>query len=265
MKKLIMLFTALACLIARSETNVFPVLTVGGEVYQNAKLVSHTETNALFFHDGGAVRIAFSNLPVAIQKEYGYDAQKIAEMQRDAEAEQVRKRSNAVAVSAASAETWLKQHPETQEPQSPPDRIKFEYDKFEETTTYTTAFPIQINPQLKLKAYIIHKTGKALPYCWFHFISVSDDWKYLKYRDFVILYDDDRKSLSDVDHDGDVLGSGSVIEQMQIGFTLDEFRKIANAIRVEMKLGFTKMTLNYAARNDWRLLLDKYKAPEPDK
>src|SRR6185437_2829676 len=77
MRKLFTAFVLFAGLTVHADTNVFPILVAGGETYQNAKIVSHTLTNVLVFHDGGAARIAFTNLAEEIQKQYGYDPEKI--------------------------------------------------------------------------------------------------------------------------------------------------------------------------------------------
>ncbi len=72
--KVFLLTISLSCLSAGADTNFFPSLTVGTETYKNAKITSVTPSYVVVSHDEGALRIGFTNLPLFIQQQYGYDA-----------------------------------------------------------------------------------------------------------------------------------------------------------------------------------------------
>jgi len=249
MRKLFTAIVLFAGLSVYADTNVFPVLVAGGETYQNAKVVSHTLTNVLIFHDGGAARIAFTNLPEAIQKQYGYDPKQIIAPPK---------------ITNSIVSTSVTNKP----PEAANDlriqglerlfnsRISSKYDKFDDTSEFCVRTPLKYGSEMEISAYAIIIGNR--PLFKLHIVNESDEWEYLKFSHFVIIYDGKRKDLGDLDDDGSVMPSGNVLEQMIADFSLQEFREISFAKSVEAKLGITHLTFDYASRNDWRILVNHF-------
>jgi len=59
---------------ALAQTNYFNVLnTLDGQSFTNATITSVTPAYAIVMYDGGGTRVALTNLPSRIQKQYHYD------------------------------------------------------------------------------------------------------------------------------------------------------------------------------------------------
>jgi len=54
------------------------IRTNDGTIYKGAKITSHTPADVTIVHQSGVAHVAFSNLPVNVQKQFGYDAEKAA-------------------------------------------------------------------------------------------------------------------------------------------------------------------------------------------
>ena len=79
---------------ARSQSNFFPVLHIGTNTFSNATLKKATPFDCLITSDSGWNKIAFSNLPPDIQKQFGYDPVQAA---RELDVEKERERARRVA------------------------------------------------------------------------------------------------------------------------------------------------------------------------
>lgn len=123
--------------------------------------------------------------------------------------------------------------------------ITVEYDKVDDYTTVKVR-EFRLQGGLKLEAYFVSE-GKRVhtpDEVTLHFISNSDDWKYLTYNSLRFLLDDSlRIDLGDQEHRGDV-GSGYVLEQFFPMLTIDDFLRLVGASRVEGRLGATNFTLS---------------------
>ena len=88
-----------------------------------------------------------------------------------------------------------------------------------------------------------------------HFISHSDDWRFLKYSEFIINYDGIKKDFGELKVDGEVLASARVLEQMMAHLDYDEFHQMSFARNVRLNLG-TQMndTISTESRIKWQVL-----------
>ncbi len=63
---------------ARAQTN-FEVLVTGQGTYTNAHFSTHSPAWVIVLHDHGAAKVWLTNLPPALQKQFGYSPEKMAE------------------------------------------------------------------------------------------------------------------------------------------------------------------------------------------
>ena len=73
-----------ALLLAEDDTTVYPVLTVHGQSFTNARIVRVTSAYAIIDFDAGGTRLLISDLPDDLQRKFGYDPAK-AKQELDAE------------------------------------------------------------------------------------------------------------------------------------------------------------------------------------
>jgi len=92
-----------------------------------------------------------------------------------------------------------------------------------------------------------------------HFISHSDDWRFLKYSEFIINYDGIKKDFGELKVDGEVLSDARVLEQMLAHVGYDTFHQMAFARNVRMNLG-TQMndTITPESRVKWQVLCNYF-------
>jgi hypothetical protein len=83
-----------------NDTDVFPVLSIGGENLTNVTIWSVNPACATIFYRGGAKQVPLGDLPEFLQKRYGYDPAKAEAFQTAARAEQK-------AESARQAAEWM--------------------------------------------------------------------------------------------------------------------------------------------------------------
>jgi len=92
-----------------------------------------------------------------------------------------------------------------------------------------------------------------------HFVSHSDDWRFLKYSEFIINYDGIKKDFGELKVDGEVLDDARVLEQMMAHIGYETFRQMAFARNVRMNLG-TQMndTITPESRVKWQILCNYF-------
>jgi len=92
-----------------------------------------------------------------------------------------------------------------------------------------------------------------------HFVSHSDDWRFLKYSEFIINYDGIKKDFGELKVDGEVLADARVLEQMMAHVGYDTFHQMAFARNVRMNLG-TQMndTITPESRIKWQILCNYF-------
>ena len=87
-------------------------------------------------------------------------------------------------------------------------------------------------------------------------LGVCKTWEWLKFREFNLMVDDERFVLGNPRHDGEV-ETGYVTESMWVDMPISKFLKLANATRIQGKLGVHEFQLkrsqidaikDYAAR-----------------
>ena len=73
--ELVVVLAVLAVTSARADTNVIAVLTTAdGIAYTNARIEHVTPVEAIVWFQSGIARVALTNLPPDLQKQYPYDA-----------------------------------------------------------------------------------------------------------------------------------------------------------------------------------------------
>lgn len=250
MKKLLTLFTVLLTFGTQAQTNFFPSLRAGDATYENVKIESVTATNVLIFHDGGAVRVAFTNLPTFIQKQYGYDPIAIEEKIKIAKQEEAeRQQANLI---FASGVKMKEERPETFE-----QRFKIRYDKFDQDTHFTQINPIIPESDIYIYALTIAKNQERLLGFGLAFLSASRSARFMDSSDLIILSDGHRIQKSDLPDKPSMSASG-ISESLSTFLTPKEFKEISFSTNVEMKLGRIEMKIDYEDRRDWRLLYQHF-------
>ena len=127
-------------------------------------------------------------------------------------------------------------------PTDPP--LTRSYDRFDDMTTLSVR-GVEIGEHLTVSPQILFR-GTKRPRATdatfdFMFSSRSDDWRFLKYHDFVVIADDKRIEL-DSRHDGEVVGEG-VIETVFVPIPAATFLRLANSTKIEARLGSTEIRL----------------------
>ena len=135
------------------------------------------------------------------------------------------------------------------------NRISAEYDKFKEYTDIEPREYIEVTNSLKVIPITHVKSSESSPH-WYaiHFLSQSEDWKFLKDSRLILLFDGKKKDFGDLKHNGDVV-DGGVLEQMNAVVTPEEFHDIAYAQNLEGQLGGVEFSIGYDARRDWRTMI----------
>jgi hypothetical protein len=219
--------------VATQATDSADITTQNGKVYKNCKITRIEPDGITVVYASGIAKIAFADLSEEYRTKYGYTPEK-AKAYSQIRAEGQRKQTFAALISV-------------------------EDDKFRGTRTYSTKTEIKLGYRLSLTVYAVcPDSGRSGPKgVLFHFISSSSDWWYLKFHALVFLADGQRMSWDEegVSHDGDV-GSGYVLEQMNVILTPDQFRNLASAKTVEGRLGSTEFSITYADRESFRALSD---------
>jgi hypothetical protein len=99
-----------------------------------------------------------------------------------------------------------------------------------------------------------------------HFISKSDDWRFLNYSAFIVNYDGMKKDFGELKVDGDVISGGRVLEQMIAHFSYEEFRKMAFAKTVLLNLGTqTNDEIVPSSRVKWQVLCNYFDLMKPER
>ena len=136
-------------------------------------------------------------------------------------------------------------------------------DIFKQRRTYTIASDINLGYKFQLK---VRATMPGLevvrPAAFdFHFISSSDDWKFLEYHPLIFISDDQRYSWEsgEVSHNGDV-GRGYVLEQMHVNMPYDQFKQLAYARVVQGRLGIYEFTISDIDREQMRILFEFFES-----
>lgn len=132
-------------------------------------------------------------------------------------------------------------------------------DIFKQRRTYTIASDINLGYEFQLKVRAIMPGLEVVrPATFdFHFISSSDDWKFLEYHPLIFISDDQRYSWEsdEVSHNGDV-GRGYVLEQMHVNMPYDQFKQLAYARVVQGRLGIYEFTISDIDREQMRILVE---------
>lgn len=224
----------LASASATAQTN-FTILTLrNGRVYSNAVLKSFTATDLTIVADDWNIKIPLSNCPSFLQKEVGYDPM-IA--------------SNILVQQTKQAEAA---RPPPREPDLH-DYFRFEYDKFNQATSV-----IQIAPAVQngvtFEIYCVPTDNPISQIIFLNIISRSHEWRFLDYRNFTVLYDQQHRDYGEIEHKGDVRESGGVLEYMWIEMSVKEFAAYAWARKFECKLGSYEFELTDKDRFAWKIL-----------
>lgn len=152
-----------------------------------------------------------------------------------------------------------------------PYKIEEKYDKFRddtalwlryETMYYGNKYDLELN-------VIRHSPGRKRTKGGvdFYFCNDSrDGWKYLKYHTVIFLVDGERWNF-EPDHDGDV-EDGYVLEHMFVHMSESRLLQLANAMRVEIKVGADSFPFREPAMEairDFASLIANPEAPIPDR
>ena len=136
-------------------------------------------------------------------------------------------------------------------------------DIFKQRRTYKTATELDLGNSLKLNVYAIMPGLNVVRPAAFnlHFISSSDDWKYLDFHPLIFISDDQRYSWesSEVSHNGDV-GHGYVLEQMHVNMPYEQFKQLAYARIVQGRLGIYEFSIPDADREQMRILVEYFES-----
>lgn len=219
------LLAAHICFANGQDINVYPVLTIEGKDYTNARVGSVNSTDAFVYHSGGVKKVPLTNLPPDLQKQHPYDSEKAARVHAE---EQAQKKLKADQVRARAATIQKKLDDEL---------LIISYDRFYKTTRFSTKEARLDPPSCKIKFWTFVEDGKELPETFsLHLVSGSRDWRFLKFRDCVILCDNRPVSLGDLEHDGDVSGE-YVKEQLSASLSPKLFNRLCDAQKLQMRVG----------------------------
>jgi S1-C subfamily serine protease len=178
-------------------------------------------------------KIPLNQLSWDDQKRFGYDSNAVA--RAEAAAAQARLRA-----SKAAAFDLL---------------IKTEYDRFEDSTSYSSRSPIHVGTGIEA-SFLCWTTGHSNKpaLVMLHLASTSSDWKFLDYRNLVVLCDTNKMDFGKLKHDGRV-GRSYVLEQMFAILSLGQLKALAFAKSVEAKLGSHEIDFSYGDRVSMRTLI----------
>jgi len=244
-KTWLIILICLAATAIHSQTNYFSIINIGTNTFHEATLKPINALECLITDDTGWHKIAFSNLPPNIQKQYGYN------------------HTNAIALAAQRGVMDKKISAEQAALRAKTDilsRIKIEYDKVDEYYSFEPyEWVVDTESGLEFKIYTTTDQEHPKPTKFIlHIVSTSEDWKYLSYHRFVIVADGEKYEISDPSEDSDVLKHGGVIEQFSIPLKPALAAQLASARTVTGKLGTTTYTLDYASRQPWRDLANYF-------
>lgn len=143
-------------------------------------------------------------------------------------------------------------------------RITVSYDKFKNQATIRTSPSITIYSELDdlitLSTYAGYlcegDTSCKVKYIDLNFRSFSCyGWQYLSSHDLILIVDNERIKFGEATRVGSVLEGSMTLELMFVIVPIETFRKIANAMLVEGKLGTTVFSMAYKDRELFRMLL----------
>lgn len=126
-----------------------------------------------------------------------------------------------------------------------PFAITDAYDKFRDIST-ATLNPLPIRGTSIRLSVAIATRGKAYgapDLIHVMLLSSSESWQFLRCRSVTFLADGMRIQATKIEHNGSVLGSGGVIENVSFGLTADQFWQLAQAKEVEGQLCTTEFRL----------------------
>lgn len=138
-----------------------------------------------------------------------------------------------------------------------PSSIKSEYDRFDDETAYHTPWYIaKLDPDLRYRAQMVCSGSErcASSSVILLFTSQSGDWEFLRDRRLVILADDSRIEIEELDWVGDVEGPG-VSEVLGGVLTVPQARAIASAEKAEARLGGHEFAIGLGAQQGVRELI----------
>jgi hypothetical protein len=159
-------------------------------------------------------------------------------------------------------------------------QIKTSYDKFEDgTLTYTPAHQILTDEgyshELSVVGYFHFRgkgAGHAVKNIGLVFYSKAKEWKFLKHARLIILVDGKRLVLgnpqvkdSDIPATISPYGDQRVQETLEFKLKYSDLKNIAQATKVEIRLGPSEFFLPSPFLNDLRLLLTKLKVFPPSR
>jgi hypothetical protein len=123
-----------------------------------------------------------------------------------------------------------------------PGEIKVDYDRFEDLTTIRIR-PMPLDPSITdgisisaLFAFNGQTPPRREPIT-LQIISASDQWRYLYNRELILLVDGERMPMGMLARDFAVEQSGMFLESMSKIIPYDIFLRIANAKKVEGRIG----------------------------
>lgn len=126
--------------------------------------------------------------------------------------------------------------------QKKPLKILSTYDRFKDSTTVFIDHQDIKGTSLTFTVYFIHaekELREPIEQLGFAFYSLSSDWKFLRQsdRELFVIADGERIKFTDATRDSSVLSGRSVQEQLIFTIPRSEYRKIAAAKTIEMRLG----------------------------
>lgn len=146
-------------------------------------------------------------------------------------------------------------------PAKPPasDLVQTKFDDTTGQTTYLPKQPILLGPAgdprtLNLQAYILADVPDFVA---IHFTSrcpADLGWQYLTDRHISFVFEDRKKDCGEPKRLG-TTGDGYLLEQFTPRCKLAEFKEIASAEHVEVRLGHEAFKLSYESRAAWRALV----------
>jgi hypothetical protein len=152
-------------------------------------------------------------------------------------------------------------HSQEQKPE-----IKVEYNRFDDNRIVRLR-PMKIvetgTETLLLSASFVTKgeAPRATDEADIHFTSLSDSWRYTADRSLILLLDGERLSLPTILYEQQVM-SQSAVESMSVQVSYDTLSRIANAKKVEGRLGRREFILPKGVLEGLQELARRMKQPQ---
>jgi hypothetical protein len=144
------------------------------------------------------------------------------------------------------------------------DLVETRSDQATSQTIYRQKQPLMLLPEngprtLSMQAYVMASVPGVVA---IHLVSRSPaewGWQYLKDRQLTLISEDGKKDFGEPKHFG-TAGDGYLLEQFTPCCTFAEFKNLASAKHVELRLGHDLFRLSFERRAAWRALVELLEA-----